>query len=104
MLPGKPGEPGRSGADEGGRPIRRPTAGPAHEPPQKPHVDFESVLGGADAVEKTTYVVRDGTDPNARTPVGDPPSAGRTRGNPLLWAVVVIAAWVAPVYVLGIVR
>ncbi len=62
------------------------------------------MLGGADAVEKTTFVVGDGTDPNARTPVGRPPGVGHTRFNPLLWVIVLIAALVAAVYVLGMAR
>ena len=73
-----------------------------NQPPQRRHADLESALGGADAVEKTTYVVGDGTSPNARAPLDHPPAVGRTRGNPLLWVSVLIAALVALVYVLGI--
>ena len=72
--------------------------------PHKPGADSESVLGGADAVEKTTWVVGDGTDPNARTPVARPPAVGRTGFNPLLWVIVLIAVLVALVYVLGVMR
>ena len=59
-------------------------------------------FSAADAVEKTTYVIGDGTDPNASTPTGRPPAVGDTRFNPLLWVIVLIAAFVAAVYVVGI--
>ncbi len=95
---------GRGVADEAGQPRRRVMAGSINEPARRPYAGLESVLGGADAVEKTTYVVGDGTNPNARTPLGHPPAVGRTRFNPLLWTIVLIAALVALVYVLGIVR
>lgn len=66
--------------------------------------DSEVQRGGADAVEKTTYVVGKGTDPNARN---DGPSATvPSRGAPLIVALVLIALMVlvALAYLVGIVR
>ena len=65
--------------------------------------DAEAQLGGADAVEKTTYVVGEGTDPNARK--GDGPSATVSgRGAPMMVLVVVLVlvVLVALAYVVGI--
>ena len=95
---------GRGIEDDAGRPGRRATEPAINEAVRKPSADAESMLGGADAVEKTTYVVGDGTDPNARTPVGRPPGVGHTRFNGLLWVIVLIAVLVAAVYVIGLAR
>ena len=95
---------GRGTEGNSGRLGRRAAVASIDEPARKPSADAESMLGGADAVEKTTYVVGDGTDPNAHTPVDRPPAVGRTRFNPLLWAIVLIAALVAAVYVIGMAR
>lgn len=73
-------------------------------PPEQPprFSDAETALGGADAVEKTTYVVGQGTDPEARAPGGGhPPPVERTGPNPLVWAVVGIAIVIALIYFLG---
>lgn len=67
--------------------------------------DPEAQLGGADAVEKTTYVVGKGTDPNARK--GEGPSAtGAARGASrlVLGVVLTIVVLVALAYLIGIVR
>jgi hypothetical protein len=67
--------------------------------------DPEAQLGGADAIEKTTYVVGKGTDPNARK--GEGPSAtGASRGGlTTLFAIVVtIVVLVALAYIIGIGR
>lgn len=67
--------------------------------------DPEAQLGGADAVEKTTYVVGEGTDPSARK--GDGRSAaGASRGAPVMVIVVVVvlAVLVALAYIIGIGR
>ena len=53
-------------------------------------VDPETALGGADAVEKTTYVVGKGTDPNAPSPVGRPASVGRRSISPIVWGIVAL--------------
>jgi hypothetical protein len=66
--------------------------------------DAEAQLGGADAVEKTTYVVGKGTDPEARS---DGPSATvSSRGSPLIVIVIVgaLAVLVAIAYLVGIMR
>ena len=67
--------------------------------------DLEAELGGADDVEKTTYVVGEGTDPNARKGSG-PAATGVGRGAPtmVLIVVVVIALLVALAYVIGLMR
>jgi hypothetical protein len=64
-----------------------------------PEVD----LGGADAVEKTTYVVGDGTEPEAG-PSGRyvARDAARSGGSIALWAIVSVAALIALVYAIGI--
>ena len=67
-----------------------------------PNADAEAQLGGADAVEKTTYVVGSGTDPAARG--GSAPSA-QVRSRAPRAAVVVIfvlVALVALAYLAGI--
>jgi hypothetical protein len=65
----------------------------------------EAELGGADAVEKTTYVVGDGTDPEAR-PSGPYIARGAATSGPsvTLWVVGTVAALIALVYVIGIFR
>jgi hypothetical protein len=64
----------------------------------------EAALGGADAVEKTTYVVGEGTDPEGR-PTGSyvARDAADTRSVGV-WIVVGIAALIALVYIVGIFR
>jgi hypothetical protein len=60
--------------------------------------------GGADAVEKTTYVVGQGTDPRAPDPriaSANVPSGGI---NPAVWIVLAIVVVVAVVYGLGALR
>jgi hypothetical protein len=67
--------------------------------------DPEAQLGGADAVEKTTYVVGEGTDPNARKGAG-PSATGVGRGAPtiVLAIVLTIVVLVALAYMIGIGR
>jgi len=64
--------------------------------------DREAQLGGADAVEKTTYVVGKGTDPEARS-VG-PSATVPSRGAPMIVVVIVgvLVALVAVAYLIGI--
>lgn len=66
--------------------------------------DAEAQLGGADAVEKTTYVVGEGTDPNTRKGAG--PSATVPSYAPRVVAVVVglLVVLVALAYLIGIFR
>ena len=74
--------------------------------PQHRYRDPEAQLGGADAVEKTTYVTGEGTDPEARHVPGTP--AGRMpaqRGrNPMFWVVVVVVVLVIVAYLAGLFR
>ena len=74
--------------------------------PEEDYRNSETALGGADAVEKTSYVVGSGT-----TPEGKPPIAGVTARTPsgggvnvLAWAVGAIALLVGVVYLLGVLR
>ena len=65
-----------------------------------PEVD----LGGADAVEKTTYVVGEGTEPERR-PAG--PYVARDAagvGGVAVWIVGAIAVLIALVYAIGVFR
>jgi hypothetical protein len=72
--------------------------------PSEPERSSEVAFGGADAVEKTTYVVGEGTDPEAR-PAGryvarDAAGAGSVG----IWIIGAIASLIALVYVIGIFR
>lgn len=70
-----------------------------------PDPDFqnsETALGGADAVEKTTYVVGQGTEPGGKaggTSNAHPAAGGGP--NYLAWGIGAIAALVALAYLLG---
>lgn len=72
--------------------------------PRDRYRDAEAQLGGADNVEKTTYVVGKGTDPNARKGAG--PSATVPSGAPKMVAVVVVVlvVLVALAYLIGVMR
>lgn len=77
---------------------------PDQQGPENP----EAAYGGADAVEKTTYVVGKGTDPRANvqgdTVPGNPPApVGKAGASWFVWIVVAIAVIVGVVYVLGVV-
>ena len=99
------------GADpsaEHARPSERTGDAPRREPLSDPDVSRydhpEAQLGGADAVEKTTYVVGEGTDPDAR-----PRSAYVARdagggANLGVWIVGGLAVLIALVYAIGIFR
>jgi hypothetical protein len=64
----------------------------------------EAALGGADAVEKTTYVVGEGTEPGARAH-GEYVARGSGDGPSIaVWIVGGIAALIALVYMIGIFR
>jgi hypothetical protein len=72
--------------------------------PRDRYRDPEAQLGGADAVEKTTYVVGEGTDPNARK--GEGPSATVRSSAPgvVVAVIVVVVVLVAIAYLIGIFR
>ncbi len=62
----------------------------------------EAQLGGADAIEKTTYVVGEGSEP-ANRPSGDVVARGAAGGtNVGVWIIGGIAALIALVYAIGI--
>jgi len=68
--------------------------------PEKLYGDAEAQLGGADAVEKTTYVQGRGTSPEGRTPPGRPTAIVSSRGVSLLiWVVLIVVAMFAVLYV-----
>jgi hypothetical protein len=66
----------------------------------------ETALGGADAVEKTSYVAGSGTEPEARKPVGA--AAGGVpagSGQRATWAIIVFLLVAAVlVYLMGFAR
>lgn len=72
--------------------------------PEPTFVDSETALGGADAVEKTTYVVGDGTDPETLSPRDGPPSVGRSGLTLVGWIAIAIALLIGMAYAIGIVR
>ncbi len=71
--------------------------------PQDRYKNPETALGGADAVEKTTYVTGKGTDPSAQKPPGEPSARVKSgSGLSATWMIIaflVIAAVL--VYLLG---
>ncbi|HVX38911.1 MAG TPA: hypothetical protein VHB25_04985 [Gemmatimonadaceae bacterium] len=68
--------------------------------------DPEAELGGADAVEKTTYVTGEGTSPEARHPRDQP--AANVPSNPgrnaFFWIVLVVVVLLVIAYVGGLFR
>jgi hypothetical protein len=76
------------------------------QPPQDRYRHPEAQLGGADAVEKTTYVTGRGAEPEARSPIGVPTAqtpSGSGR-NPAMWIVVAVVLLVIVVYASGLFR
>ena len=62
-------------------------------------------LGGADAVEKTTYVTGKGTSPEAHRPPGTPAPQTSGRGNsPIIWVLLVFIILIAIAYGAGVFR
>ncbi len=81
--------------------VDKPTDGKSF--PKDRYVDPETALGGADAVEKTTYVTGSGTDPDARKG-SDGPSARvpAGAGQGATWAIIIFLIVAAVlVYLLG---
>jgi hypothetical protein len=104
--PGRRGEHGADPTAEHAQP--RPRAGestrrqPTVDQGAGPYDHAEAQLGGADAVEKTTYVVGEGTEPDAR-PRGDYIARGAARGASLgVWIIGGVAVLIALVYAIGI--
>ncbi|MDQ6736499.1 MAG: hypothetical protein M3Z30_02215 [Gemmatimonadota bacterium] len=73
-----------------------------HSKPQ--FMDSETALGGADAVEKTSYVVGKGTDPNALSPHGQPAEVGRQGVNPVVWGIALVVVLLIVVYAFSMFR
>ena len=71
--------------------------------PQDRPKNLETALGGADAIEKTTYVTGKGTDPSAQQPAGAPSArVGAGAGQGTTWAILAFLAISAVlVYLLG---
>ena len=63
----------------------------------------DAALGGADAVEKTTYVTGSGTEPERRGPGTEPARKGNAGTGPsATWAIIVfLAVGAVLVYLLG---
>ena len=83
--------------------------GPTPEPEgteragRRQYDDREAQLGGADAVEKTTYIVGEGTEPEARPSARyGARDAAANGSNVLVWAIVGIAVLIGLVYAIGI--
>jgi hypothetical protein len=67
--------------------------------------DNAEPLGGADAVEKTTYVTGKGTNPEAQRPPDMPAPiiAGRSN-SPVIWVLLVFIILIAIAYGAGVFR
>lgn len=73
--------------------------------PDDRYADAEAALGGADAVEKTTYVTGSGTDPDAVKPVGVAAKVSAGGGQNATWIIIGILLVAAVlVYLLGAFR
>jgi len=71
--------------------------------PQDRYKNPETALGGADAVEKTTYVTGKGTDPSAQKAPAEPSARVKAGGGQgATWAIIAFLAIAAVlVYLLG---
>jgi hypothetical protein len=70
--------------------------------PQDRYRDAEAQLGGADAIEKTTYVTGRGTNPEDMPAHGAPIARTPSRGLSLaIWIVVIVVAMFAVAYIGG---
>jgi hypothetical protein len=84
-----------------------PQRGPhQNEVPRDSYDDAEAQLGGADSVEKTTYVTGQGTSPEARSTPGVPAARVPSRGvwGMTTWIVIAIIVLVVVGYLAGIGR
>lgn len=74
--------------------------------PQHRYRDAEAALGGADAVEKTTYVEGRGTEPEAHVPPGTPTATvpARNGRNMVLWIVAAVIVLIVVGYLSGLFR
>jgi hypothetical protein len=75
---------------------------PREIPDDKYRLPPDAALGGADAVEKTTYVTGSGTDPERVRPEPKPPVKGSGTGPSATWAIIVfLVVGAVLVYLLG---
>jgi hypothetical protein len=76
---------------------------PGGVPDDKYRQPPDVALGGADAVEKTTYVTGSGTEPERSTPAPAVQQKGSGTGPSATWAIIVfLAVGAILVYVLGL--
>lgn len=67
--------------------------------PERRRTDAEADFGGADAVEKTSYVTGKGTRPEARRTPGMPSPQVSARGkSPIVWVLLVFIILIAIAY------
>jgi hypothetical protein len=64
--------------------------------------DAEAQLGGADDIQKTTYVVGEGTEPSTRKGEGPTAQVGGGASRNLVWVVIALVALVLVGYLAGI--
>jgi hypothetical protein len=109
-------DPGRGRAGAEGTPKFSPPAGgepsgearrrgdvPDRSPPLYAHPEAE--LGGADAVESTTYVVGEGTEPDRQRSERRVARGGSGRGGTLaVWILAGVVALIALAYVVKLLR
>jgi len=84
-----------------------PQRGPhENEVPRDRYDDAEAQLGGADSVEKTTYVTGSGTSPEARATEGVPAARVASGGfrNVAMWIAILLMLLVVARYLFGIGR
>jgi len=80
--------------------VDRPTDGKSF--PEDRYTDPETALGGADAVEKTSYVTGSGTDPEAVKGSGPSARVSAGGGQGATWAIIIFLVVAAVlVYLLG---
>jgi hypothetical protein len=73
--------------------------------PENRYRDAEAQLGGADAVEKTTYVTGRGTTPEDMPARGAPIARTPSRAAPVaVWIVLIVVAMLAVAYIGGTFR
>lgn len=75
---------------------------PGRSPDDRSRQPSEAALGGADSVEKTTYVTGSGTEPEARGPETGVRKGNTSTGPNATWAILVfLFVGAVLVYVLG---
>ncbi len=89
---------------QGRQPIGGGAAGEGDSPDAGTFINSDTALGGADAVQKTSYVVGRGTEPGAQNQ-GSPIAQTRAGGGPnyVAWGIGALAAVIALVYLFGLI-